>query len=291
MEKRILGSHCAPILGADGLPLLRNPPKWTGPVVERRTVPGHAECGPQFTGMPVLSIGIKGRGRRWYRSGGKTRELQSGPMKFDVMGATYERDHGRWEGEDGESITIRFDRSFVQRLMGDEADGFDLDTRYENTDSVLTSASQILATEIQSGFPNGKMYAEGVCMMIVGWLGKHYAIHFDEPRPRRLSAKQRSCLIDFIDQNLGTDLSVESLASLIGVTPNYFSLLFRITFGEPPHRYVMKKRIERAADLLRHELNQPITDVALAAGFSSQAHLTYAFRCHKGLTPARWRKS
>lgn len=291
-EKRILGYHCAQILGPNGLPLLNCPPHWKGPVIERRVVPANSECGPQSTGMPVISIGLVGRGRRWYRSGGKTRELQSGPMRFDVHGATYERDYGRWEGEQGESITLRLNPSFIRHAMGDEADLFDLDTRYENTDRVLTSAVQTLAQEMQSGFPNGYLYAEGVSLMIMGWLNQHYAKQQKTPpASRQLSLAQKNRLRNFIEQNLGSQLTVESMALIVGISPNYFSALFRTSFGEPPHHYVMQRRIERAAYLLRHEPNQSITDIAFSVGFASQAHMTYAFKRHKGLTPARWRNA
>ena len=227
-EKRHLGYHCAQILGPDGLPMLSRPPHWLGPIVERRIVPGNAECGPQFTGMPVISIGLVGRGRRWYRNCGHTRELQSGPMRFDVHGATYERDYGRWEGEQGESITIRLEPSFIRRALGEDADFFDLETRYENTDPILTTTAETLAQELQSGFPTGHLYAEGLSLMMLGWLNRHYTLRRNTSLPpRRLSPRQRNLVRDFIAQNLGAQLTVEGMASIAGVSPNYFSVLFK----------------------------------------------------------------
>jgi AraC family transcriptional regulator len=57
----------------------------------------------------------------------------------------------------------------------------------------------------------------------------------------------------------------------------------------PPHRYVLKMRVARAAQLLRSEPQRALADVALAVGFASQAHFSSAFKAHVGKTPAAWR--
>ena len=61
------------------------------------------------------------------------------------------------------------------------------------------------------------------------------------------------------------------------------------SFGATPHRYVLQRRVARAAHLLRTERWRSIADIAFAAGFASQSHLSNAFKCHMGQTPARWR--
>jgi AraC-like DNA-binding protein len=244
--------------------------------------------------MPVLSIGLSGTGRRWYRSGGKTLELQSGAPRFDIYGAKYERDYGRWEGECGESICFRLDPAVIERYLHEEACYFDLITVYEHVDNTLRDALVLLADEIQRGIPNGLLYAEGLSLSIFGWLNQHYSEHRQKPqkpqKPRSLSAWQKARISELVEEYLGTNLSVERMASEVGISPPYFSQMFRNAFGVPPHRFVMQRRIERAAYLLRNEPQRTVTDIAFTTGFSSQAHLTCAFKRYKNQPPARWRE-
>jgi AraC family transcriptional regulator len=59
--------------------------------------------------------------------------------------------------------------------------------------------------------------------------------------------------------------------------------------GEPPHRYLVRLRIERAKELLVAQ-RTPITEVALAVGFGSSAHFSTVFRKHVGVAPTVWRR-
>jgi AraC family transcriptional regulator len=65
--------------------------------------------------------------------------------------------------------------------------------------------------------------------------------------------------------------------------------MFRLSAGESPHRFLLRRRVERAKCLLR-EGRSPLGEVALACGFSSQSHLTARFRELTGVTPRRYRQ-
>ena len=286
----LIGSHCSQILDPYGKPILMPPTDWKGIPIKQTTVPGNAECGPQYTGVPILSIGLTGVGRRWYRSGGKTLELQSGAPRFDIYGAQYERDYGRWEGECGESICLTLDPMIIKRYMQDEAYHFDLITTYENIDKPLRDMIISYAREIRSGFCNGTLYAEGLSLAILGWLNQHY--RFRPPKQsgaKVLSLTHKTKLKDYIEANLYTNLTIERMAAVIHVSPSYFSPLFKNTFKVSPHQYVMQLRIEKAALMLRTEKDLSISVIAAMTGFSSQAHMTYSFKRHLKQTPAKWR--
>jgi AraC family transcriptional regulator len=68
-----------------------------------------------------------------------------------------------------------------------------------------------------------------------------------------------------------------------------FARRFRATTGHPPYRYVLRRRVERAAALLR-ATDTSISEVALATGFSSQSHFTSAFKQPIGTTPSAYRR-
>jgi len=291
-QRELLGAHSSHVLGVDGQPVLGRPSDWKGLILERKEIPVRAECGPQFSGMPVVVASKHSPGRRWYRCSGKTQEIPMVAPGLDTMGADYERDYGRWECEPGgESICLRLHSDVVQRYLQEDAYHFDLETKYSAKDDVLVNTVFALAEEMQHNFRNGVLYAEGMSMMVIGWLSHHHSrkpMAFPSPS-RVLSASQQAKVREFVDTNLESDLTVERMAAEVGVSPFHFSRLFRATFGTPPYRYVLHMRIARAAHLLRARRDMTVADIALDVGFASQAHLTHVFKSHMGQTPARWR--
>ncbi|WP_170843662.1 AraC family transcriptional regulator [Luteibacter sp. UNCMF331Sha3.1] len=92
-------------------------------------------------------------------------------------------------------------------------------------------------------------------------------------------------MLDRIDQRL----PISTVAERCGVSVVHFSRAFRRSTSETPHRWLMRRRLERACVLLA-ETNDSITDIALACGFSDQSHLTRTFSILLNTTPAVWRQ-
>lgn len=84
-------------------------------------------------------------------------------------------------------------------------------------------------------------------------------------------------------------LDVATLARIAHVSPAHFSRLFRDTFGETPHRYLQRRRVERAMFLLR-ETSRSVTDVCLLVGFTSLGTFSRTFRQIVGLSPSEFRE-
>ena len=95
-------------------------------------------------------------------------------------------------------------------------------------------------------------------------------------------------ILDYIDANLDANLSLEILAGLAGVLTHRFGRAFKRKVGEPPHQYVLSRRIEAGRVMLR-TTDLSIADIAYATGFSSQSHMTTTFRREIGATPAQLR--
>jgi AraC family transcriptional regulator len=110
------------------------------------------------------------------------------------------------------------------------------------------------------------------------------------PRPRRsgLSERQLRRAVDFIETHLEHDPSLRALAAVTGLSPIYFARQFKLTTGLPPHRYLLRRRLERAKRLLSAS-DLPIAAIALDCGFCHQEHLTRVFRRHCGATPGAYR--
>lgn len=95
-------------------------------------------------------------------------------------------------------------------------------------------------------------------------------------------------VLEFVDANLGREIQLSELANLSGMTRVNFSRQFKAATGQPPYRYILSRRIEKAKSLLSNG-SMPLSVVALEAGFCGQPHLTTAFRKLTGTTPSQWR--
>ncbi|PUB25520.1 AraC-like DNA-binding protein [Promicromonospora sp. AC04] len=94
---------------------------------------------------------------------------------------------------------------------------------------------------------------------------------------------------DAIDRDYARPLDVPTLARIAHVSPAHFSRSFRAAFGETPHRYLQRRRIERAMALLRDTAN-PVTDVALMVGSNSLGTFSRTFRDIVGVSPSEYRR-
>lgn len=95
---------------------------------------------------------------------------------------------------------------------------------------------------------------------------------------------------DRIDREFALPLDVESIAGAVGMSAGHFSRRFRDEYGEPPYRYLMTRRVERAMTLLRNS-NATVTDVCFAVGFSSLGTFSTRFTELVGISPSSYRSN
>jgi AraC-like DNA-binding protein len=93
---------------------------------------------------------------------------------------------------------------------------------------------------------------------------------------------------DLADGRYFEPLTVAALAAAAGLSPAHFSREFRRVFGESPHHYLLTRRLERAAALLRNT-DRTVADICLMAGFHSVGSFTTSFGRAFGLSPAAYR--
>lgn len=92
----------------------------------------------------------------------------------------------------------------------------------------------------------------------------------------------------YIEKNIAKEVTLEEVANLVGLTPNYFSLYFKKTTGVTFVNYRMTKRIEAAEQLLAQP-HYRIVDVAHEIGYEDYSHFAKTFRKVKGITPTEFR--
>ncbi len=108
-------------------------------------------------------------------------------------------------------------------------------------------------------------------------------------RPGALAAWQIARVRAFIDENLHRTIHVEDLSAVAQRSTPHFSRSFKQDFGEPPHAYVVRRRLERACHLMITS-SASLVEIALSVGFSDQAHLCRLFRQAFGQSPSSWRR-
>jgi len=186
-----------------------------------------------------------------------------------------------------------FDEAFVKGV-GDELEGRlpspPHGKRGDLRDRAISEILNLLFAEVQSGGASGRLYVDSLAQALTIRF-----LSLGERRPMRSSGtamfpQQHLFRVqELIESRLEADLTLHELASEIGYSRSHFLRMFHATTGMTPHRYVLHRRIERARRLLG-DADMSIADVAYCCGFSSQAHLTLAFRKVCGLTPGEYRR-
>ena len=113
-------------------------------------------------------------------------------------------------------------------------------------------------------------------------------IRREQERETRARKALRRAL-DYIEDNLSEDITLDSLAEVTGYSVFHFVRKFALAMGVSPGRYISQKRLENAkTELAAGKLT--LVEIALNAQFSSQASFTRAFHRATGMTPMEYRR-
>jgi AraC family transcriptional regulator len=119
--------------------------------------------------------------------------------------------------------------------------------------------------------------------------GLHTVIAVQGGRRGGLSGWQQRRVSDYIDAHLGEALRLAALARLVGLSPFHFARAFKQSFGVPPHRYHIGRRIARAKELLDDRAHS-VTAIARDLGFAETSSFSATFRRVTGVSPMRYRR-
>lgn len=120
------------------------------------------------------------------------------------------------------------------------------------------------------------------------------AFEIDEPaaQPRRpktgLPKWRFKRVAAYVDEHLAEAVTLADMAEAAGLSRMHFAAQFRIATGMRPHEYLLRRRIDRAQEMLL-ESRDSLVEIALGVGFQTQAHFTTVFRRFVGDTPYQWR--
>ena len=229
-----------------------------------------------------------GGGRVWRNAETVPGEL--GSMSVQPLETT------RWRLEG----MVSFAHIFVPvALMGTvSASLFDRDFSAEHIAVPWASRDQRLFRAV-SAVQSGLLTSEPTSLLLDSW-----ALILSEILVRRFSSHSKryarlpngkipsrgiALVADYIEAHIDRDLDLAELASAASMSVYHFARRFKETVGMSPHAYVLSRRVRRAEALLGRS-DTSLAEIAIACGFSSQAHLTTAFRARLGVTPGKYRR-
>lgn len=168
--------------------------------------------------------------------------------------------------------------------------GRPLDPRMGHRDPFLHHLIENLAALVGREDDAARMMRDLLGETMCLHLGQTYiSAHRAPARRGAMDPALRRRLVDHIDETLGEQHDLASVAARAGMAIGDFIPAFSAAFGTTPHQYLIRRRILRARTLLAGTAD-PITDVALATGFSTPSHFASSFREHVGMTPSAYRR-
>lgn len=94
----------------------------------------------------------------------------------------------------------------------------------------------------------------------------------------------------FVEENLSEKMTITEISAIARLSPSHFGHAFRATVGESPYSYVIRRRVERAQELI-FLTDKPLAEIALECGLADQAHMTRLFRRVVSVSPGAWRRA
>ena len=275
------------------IPIVPTPPVlvsgWNGVAIETHTT-GPCDHPDHEHPTHFLQLQMKGPVRYHWTTNGQTRVgvAEPGTLFLCPRGS---RDRVQWDGPT-DRVMLSLEHPVITQALEETAahNDVELHQSFEMRDRHIESVVLALRNDLEDGSPAGHLYGESLITALAVYLQKRYAVF--RPRTSQLRggmppARLRRVL-EYMDSNLGKDVSLSVLAAVAGMGPHYFSELFKQSTGISPHQYVLRRKIERAKRLLRDPAIS-VVQISALTGFVDQSNFTKVFRRVVGLTPTAFR--
>lgn len=157
-------------------------------------------------------------------------------------------------------------------------------------DADLAAAAVMLLDALRLGGAGSHVMFEGLARVFLVKLVQKYGDQRSDQIAfsKAFTARHYKRVLDFVAAHYARSIQIEDLAREAGVSAAHFSRLFKDVIGDSPYQFLMRYRVERAAEMMA-DLTRPLIDIALACGFADQPHLTRTFKQFRGVTPRAWR--
>jgi AraC family transcriptional regulator len=237
-------------------------------------------------------------------SGVDHRRLQRSklPARFAEDGITLSLEHldvalaVRAEKEDVRENAIPCFKVSAKRLDQNFAAAKAVPVEEKSDDPVIRRLSAALAAAESAHEPHSAICADALRLAILTRQFSRQAdvgATIEDSTSRNVRSLQKWRLkrvVQYVDERLGGKITLQDLAMVAGLSRMHFAAQFRAAMGMRPHEYLLKRRIERAEELLKRA-EVSLVEIALTVGFQTQAHFTTVFKRFAGDTPYQWRSA
>lgn len=232
-----------------------------------------------------------GHGRLMYSAEGHEMEgnIRSGMILLAPAGLS----HGFDVQGQATNTILNLDQNLINRVLISDR-SVEVLGKIEPSMSMFSATLERLMHEqyrvFQSEAAGWRILTESIALRVIYELLQYFSgkRHGDSFTP--LSRREVEMVIDYIEDNLEDNIGLTELADLIDVDVFFLTRAFRRAIGQTPYQFVIHRRLMRVQRLLA-DTHMSIAEISLAAGFSSQAHMTSAFSKHIGISPGEWRKA
>ena len=158
-------------------------------------------------------------------------------------------------------------------------------------DQAVWDTALKLKAEIGNSDPASRRYVEALSLVLMHELIRSERTASGGAPPLRggLPRWQQKRVAEFIEEHLAENISLATLAELADLSLYHFARAFRLSFGVPPHRYHMARRMNRARRLLQRSALS-VTQIGIRIGFRDTSSFTRAYRKFAGVAPSEYRR-
>jgi AraC family transcriptional regulator len=203
----------------------------------------------------------------------------------------------RWR-QAGQSLVLlmRLSPAYIRTMAGDECaidpDRFEIQPVFSARDPQIEDLGSRLLAGLELEGPDSHLYVDTLTCELTIKLLRDYTTVPASPAwaKAKLSPHKLRRAMQFIDDNLRSELTLAAMAGFVALSPGHFAHAFRNATGLSPHRYVVIRRIERAKELMRNS-DLSLTEIAEMIGCGSHSHFSVLFHRVVGTTPREYRRS
>jgi AraC family transcriptional regulator len=199
----------------------------------------------------------------------------------------------RWVGKSRGQATVRIlfcdlDGWAFAHAFGDRIASLDLEPQFGASPIAPGILDRLEALcSAPDTFP--RSYADALAVVFAFELHRAYSTKpLSPPSSANVGKSRFRPVLDHIEDTLESDTTLSELAALTGLSVSHFSHAFNAAYGIAPHRYILRRRIDKAKTLLGAS-DSTIAAISSRVGFSSQSRFAQIFSQHTGITPSAYR--